>query len=126
MQSCRMTLDEHPGYNPHAVPFCLEQPFSMPGEQTFRQRQLAEKNPLLRLEPGFETSQTFTMLFETALDKALRDMENWRRGNNLQPLLGPPCGVLLQGGHTGRGSCEADDYSLLCTGGAANGTYYGS
>lgn len=87
MQSCRMTLDEHPGYNPHAVPFCLEQPFSMPGEQTFRQRQLAEKNPLLRLEPGFETSQTFTMLFETALDKALRDMENWRRGNNLQPLL---------------------------------------
>ena len=30
MQSCRMTLDEHPGYNPHAVPFCLEQPFSMP------------------------------------------------------------------------------------------------
>jgi len=87
MQSCRMTLDEHPGYNSHAVPFCLEQPFSMPGEQTFRQRQLAEKNPLLRLEPGFETSQTFTMLFETALDKALRDMENWRRGNNLQPLL---------------------------------------
>lgn len=87
MQSCRMTLDEHPGYNPHAVPFCLEQPFSMPGEQTFRQRQLAEKNPLLRLEPGFETSQTFTMLFETALDKALRDMENWRRGDDLQPLL---------------------------------------
>lgn len=62
-------------------------PCLSPGEQTFRQRQLAEKNPLLRLEPGFETSQTFTMLFETALDKALRDMENWRRGDNLQPLL---------------------------------------
>ena len=53
MQSCRMTLDEHPGYNPHAVPFCLEQPFSMPGEQTFRQRQLAEKKSVTEAGTGF-------------------------------------------------------------------------
>ena len=86
-QSCRMTLDEQPDYNPAAVSFCLEQPFSMPGEETFRQRRLAEKNPLLRMEPGYETSQTFVMLFESALDKAFRELENWRRGDNLQPLL---------------------------------------
>ena len=86
-QSCRMTLDEQPEYNPAAVSFCLEQPFSMPGEETFRQRRLAEKNPLLRMEPGYETSQTFVMLFESALDKAFRELENWRRGDDLQPLL---------------------------------------
>ncbi|WP_370793913.1 BT4734/BF3469 family protein [Bacteroides stercorirosoris] len=86
-QSCRMTLDEQPEYNLAAVSFCLEQPFSMPGEETFRQRRLAEKNPLLRMEPGYETSQTFVMLFESALDKAFRELENWRRGDDLQPLL---------------------------------------
>ena len=29
-QSCRMTLDGYPYYNPAAVPFCLEQPLRMP------------------------------------------------------------------------------------------------
>lgn len=86
-QSCRMTLDVHPYFNPQAIPFCQEQPFGMPGEQTFRQRQLTEKNPLLRLEPSFETSQTFTLLFETSLAKALQEMEHWKRGDDLQPLL---------------------------------------
>ena len=32
-QSCRMTLDGYPYYNPAAVPFCLEQPLSMPEEE---------------------------------------------------------------------------------------------
>ena len=45
-QSCRMTLDVTPYFNPDAIPFCQEQPFSMPGEQTFHQRKLMEKNPL--------------------------------------------------------------------------------
>lgn len=50
-QSCRMTLDTDPYFNPDAIAFCQEQPFSMPGEQTFHQRKLTEKNPLLRLNP---------------------------------------------------------------------------
>lgn len=87
MQSCRMTLDAYPYFNPQAIPFCLEQPFGMPGEETFRQRQLTEKNPLLRLKPGYETSQTFTLLFETTLSKALNEMEEWKRGDDLQQLL---------------------------------------
>ncbi|MBS6237349.1 MAG: DUF3874 domain-containing protein [Bacteroides sp.] len=86
-QSCRMTLDVTPYFNPDAIPFCQEQPFSMPGEQTFHQRKLMEKNPLLRLKPGFETSETFTILFETALGRALDEMENWKRGDALHPLL---------------------------------------
>ena len=59
----------------------------MPGEETFHQRQLTEKNPLLRLKPGYETSQTCTLLFETALGKAMDEMDEWKRGNDLQQLL---------------------------------------
>lgn len=44
----RMTLDETPYFAPDAVPFCLEQPVTMPGERTFNQRKLAENNPLKR------------------------------------------------------------------------------
>ena len=86
-QSCRMTLDTDPYFNPDAIAFFQEQPFSMPGEQTFHQRKLTEKNPLLRLKPGFETSETFTILFETTLGKALDEMQNWKRGDTLHPLL---------------------------------------
>ena len=86
-QRCRMTLDESPYYNPDAVPFCLEQPLMMPGEETFRQRKLGEKNPLLRLQPGYESAQTFTKIYEAALNRALQEMEDWKRGDDLQPLL---------------------------------------
>lgn len=86
-QSCRMTLDEHPYYNPNAVAFCLEQPFAMPGEETFRQRKQEGKNPLSRLKPGYETAETFTMIYEAALGRALHELENWQRGDDLQPLL---------------------------------------
>ena len=88
MQSCRMTLDESPYYNPDAVPFCLAQPFAMPDEGTFRQRKQDEKNPLARMAPGYETAETFTLMYEAALGRALREVENWRRGDDdLQPLL---------------------------------------
>ena len=86
-QKCRMTLDEAPYYNPDAVPFCLEQPLTMPGEETFRQRKQEEKNPLLRLQPGYESAQTFTKIYEAALNRALQEMENWKRGDDLQSLL---------------------------------------
>ena len=84
----RMTLDETPYFAPDAVPFCLEQPVTMPGERTFNQRKLAENNPLKRLQPGFDSSQTFTLLFETALGRALDEVENWQRDrDDFHPLL---------------------------------------
>ncbi len=84
----RMTLDERPYLNVDAVPFCLEQPLTMPGEQTFRQHRLTDKNPLQRLQPGFEASQTFTLLFEAALNRALDETEDWQRDrDDLHPLL---------------------------------------
>ena len=86
-QKCRMTLDAFPYYNPDAVPFCLEQPLAMPGEETFRQRKQGEQNPLMRLTPGYDSAETFTKIFEAALNRALQEMEKWKRGDALQPLL---------------------------------------
>lgn len=86
-QSCRMTLDEQPYYNPAAVAFCLEQPLTMPGEDTFRQRRQAESNPLLRMEPGCGTSDTFAVRFEAALNRALGELDDWKRGDDLRILL---------------------------------------
>lgn len=86
-QSCRMTLDEQPYYNPDAVAFCLEQPLKMPEEETYTQRKQAEENPLRRLAPGCKTSDTFTMLFEAALNRAYQELGNWKRGDDLRPLL---------------------------------------
>ena len=86
----RMTLDEAPYFAPDAVPFCLEQPVTMPGERTFSQRKLAENNPLKRLQPGFDSSQTFTLLFEAALGRALDEVEDWQRDrDDFHPLLIP-------------------------------------
>lgn len=85
--SCRMTLDEQPYYNPSAAPFTLEQPLGMPGENSYRQRKQSEANPLLRLAPGCKTSDTLAMLFEAALNRAFQDLENWKRGDDLRPLL---------------------------------------
>ena len=86
----RMTLDETPYFAPDAVPFCLEQPVTMPGERTFNQRKLAENNPLKRLQPGFDSSQTFTLLFEAALGRALDEVEDWQRDrDDFHPLLIP-------------------------------------
>lgn len=86
-QSCRMTLDEKPYYNPSAVAFCLEQPFSMPGEETFRQRKQAEQNPLQRMKPGYTASETFTLLYEATLNRALQEIESQQWEDDLQPLL---------------------------------------
>lgn len=51
----------------------------MPEEENFRQRKLAEKNPLLRLHPDSKASDTFAILFESALDRAFRELDGWKR-----------------------------------------------
>ena len=73
-QSCRMTLDDRPYYNPSAVPFCLEQPLSVPDEPTFGQRKQTEANPLMRIAPGYPASQTFSILFEAALNRTFEEL----------------------------------------------------
>ena len=59
MQSCRMTVDEQPYYNPSSVPFCIEQPLALPDEESFRQRKQNSETALERMTPGCESLQTF-------------------------------------------------------------------
>ena len=87
--SFRMTLDARPYYNADAMAFCLEQPTAMPEEKTFSQQRMAEKNPLMRMKPGVESYQTMSLLFETALNNALGEMEDWCREDDVLPLLSP-------------------------------------
>ena len=71
-----MTVDEQPYYSPTAVAFCLEQPCALPSEDNYRQRKQQESNPLLRMTPGYEVADTCNLLFEAALDRAFRDLDN--------------------------------------------------
>ncbi len=86
-QSCRMSVDERLYYNPTAAPFCLEQPHEVQDEATYRQRRQAEKNPLLRMEPGYKTSDTLALLFEAALDRTFSELTDWKRGDDLRIML---------------------------------------
>lgn len=65
----------------------VKQQAALPSEDNYRQRKQQESNPLLRMTPGYEVADTCNLLFEAALDRAFRDLDNWRRGDDLRPLL---------------------------------------
>ena len=88
-QSFRMTVDEAPYYHPEAAAFCLEQPMGLSDGTSFREQKLAEKNPLARMEPTIDSYHTLTVMFQAALRRAIDTLEDWRRGNDLTPLLAP-------------------------------------
>lgn len=93
-QSCRMSLDESPYYNPMAVAFCLEQPLVMPGKTTYREQKQSEENPLLREEPDDEAYISMGVRFQAVLKRVLSDMDGWKRGDDLSillPRLGDAC-----------------------------------
>ena len=88
-QSFRMTVDETPYYHPEAAAFCLEQPMGLSDGTSFREQKLAEKNPLARMEPSYNSYHTLTVMFQAALRRAIDTLEDWQRGNDLTPLLAP-------------------------------------
>lgn len=77
MQSCRMTVDEQPYYNPAAVPFCIEQPLALPDEETFRQRKQSSESAPERMKPGCESMQTFALMYQSARK---RHWPKWKTG----------------------------------------------
>ena len=88
-QSFRMTVDKKPYYHADAAAFCLEQPVNLSDGTSFREQKLAEKNPLARMEPTYDSYHTLTVMFQAALKRAYGTLENWRRGNELVPVLAP-------------------------------------
>ncbi len=88
-QGLRMTLDQTPYYHPEAAAFCLEQPARISDGTSFREQKQAEENPLARMEPTYDSYHTLTVMYQAALRRSLDSMENWRRGDDLTPLLAP-------------------------------------
>ena len=88
-QSFRMTVDEAPYYHPQAGAFYLEQPVGLSDGTSFREQKLAEANPLARMECTYDSYHTLTVMYQAALRRALETMENWKRGDDLVPLLAP-------------------------------------
>ena len=83
----RLSMDEEAYYNPQATPFCMEQPQAFPGEMTFAESRKRKENPLARLEPGTDTRLSMQRLYEAALSRAIDATDEWKRGNDLRPLL---------------------------------------
>ena len=88
-QSFRMTVDETPYHHPEAAAFCLEQPASLNDGTSFREQKLAEENPLARMELTYDSYHTLMVMYQAALKRALDTLENWKRGDDLFPLLAP-------------------------------------
>ena len=83
----RLSMDKEAYYNPQATPFCMEQPQAFPGEMTFAESRKRKENPLARLEPGTDTWLSMQRLYEAALSRAIDATDEWKRGNDLRPLL---------------------------------------
>ena len=88
-QSFRMTVDEMPYYHPEVAAFCLEQPVGLSDGTSFREQKRAEENPLARMELSYDSYHTLTVMYQAALRRALDTLEDWRRGDDLVPLLAP-------------------------------------
>ena len=97
-QNFRMTLDEAPYFHPDAPSFCLEQPLSVSDGSSFREQQRMEENPLARMDLTYDSYHTLTVMFQSALKRALEIVENWHRGNDLTPVLAPLAGECFKSG----------------------------
>lgn len=87
-QFSRLSYDTEPYYRENSVPFYLSQPLGMPKETTYREKTAAEKSPLNRAVPGYETKDALAMLYEAVLRKTFEEMDDgWKREDDLQPLV---------------------------------------
>ena len=82
-----MTLDEQPYYNPAATTFCLEQPLCHTRRNHLQGTKASGNQSPSRMQPGYSSSDTFSMLFEAALNRSFDGLTNWKRGDDLRPLL---------------------------------------
>ena len=97
-QNFRMTLDEAPYFHPDAPSFCLEQPLAVSDGSSFREQQRMEENPLARMDLTYDSYHTLTVMFQSALKRALDVVGNWHRGDNLTPVLAPLAGECFKSG----------------------------
>ena len=86
-QYCRLTYDPELCFNPKAMPIYMKQPVSFPSETTFIKRTRETDSPLQRMAPGYENYEALSVLFSAAFNRALEELDGYREGDDLQPLL---------------------------------------
>ena len=86
-QYCRLTYDPGLYFNPKAMPIYMKQPVGLPSEATFIKRTRETDSPLQRMAPGYENYEALSVLFSAAFNRALEELNGYREGDDLQPLL---------------------------------------
>lgn len=90
---CRQTCDPELYYNPDATAIYMRQPLEMPSDTTYQETVQSETSPFKRLIPGYDSFETLSALFETALNKAYQSLSELqptvhiRSDEDLKPLL---------------------------------------
>ena len=80
-------IHKDPQINPKAMPIYMKQPVSLPSETTFIKRTRETDSPLQRMAPGYENYEALSVLFSAAFNRALEELDGYREGDDLQPLL---------------------------------------
>lgn len=86
-QGCRLSYDPNLYYAPDATAIYLAQPLQMPGEATYQETIEAEKDPLMRLMPGYDRHRIISTLFESALKNAYEATDALGEAEYLKPML---------------------------------------
>lgn len=90
---CRQTCDPELYYNPDATAIYMRQSLEMPSDTTYQETVQSETSPFKRLIPGYDSFETLSALFETALNKAYQSLSELqptvhiRSDEDLKPLL---------------------------------------
>ena len=56
-------------------------------QTTFIKRTREADSPLQRMAPGYENYEALSVLFSAAFNRALEELDGYREGDDLQPLL---------------------------------------
>ncbi|WP_390600163.1 BT4734/BF3469 family protein [Bacteroides sp. f07] len=92
-QFCRQTYDPELYYNSDATVIYMRQPLEMPSDTTYKESVQAETSPFKRLIPGYDSFDTLSALFESALSKAYQSLSELQPNvhlhsdEDLKPLL---------------------------------------
>lgn len=86
-QGCRFSYDPNLYHAPDAPAIYLAQPVQMPGEITYQESVEAEKDPLMRLMPGYDRQRIISTLFESALKNAYEATDSLGEAEFLKPML---------------------------------------
>lgn len=94
-QYSRLSFDPELLYRPDSIPFYLAQPLSMPDEETHQEMTQAEKSPLARAVPGYETEAACIMLFEAAVRKTYIELAE-AEDNGAMPIGDDPQPIITR------------------------------